>query len=45
MNMAANGVDNANNQLINNYNNAAAQKAQQAGAFLVRIWCDWWSVS
>lgn len=33
MNMAANGVDNANNQLINNYNNAAAQKAQQAGAF------------
>ena len=33
MNMAANGVDNANNQLINNYNNTAAQKAQQAGAF------------
>lgn len=33
MNMAANGVDNANNQLMNNYNNTAAQKAQQAGAF------------
>ena len=29
MNMAANGVDNANNQLINNYNNAAAQKAHK----------------
>lgn len=33
MNMAANGVTAANNQLMNNYNNTAAQKAQQAGAF------------
>ena len=33
MNMAAQGVDNANTQLMNNYNNTAAQKAQQAGAF------------
>lgn len=33
MNMAAQGIDNANNQLMNNYNNTAAQKAQQAGAF------------
>ena len=33
MNMSANGVNNANNQLMNNYNNTAAQKAQQAGSF------------
>jgi len=33
MNMAANGVNSANTQLMNNYNNTAAQKAQQAGAF------------
>lgn len=33
MNMSANGVNSANTQLMNNYNNTAAQKAQQAGAF------------
>jgi hypothetical protein len=33
MNNAFNGVNSANNQLINNYNNTAAQKAQQAGSF------------
>jgi hypothetical protein len=33
MNMAAQGVDSANNQLMNNYNNTAAQKAQEAGSF------------
>lgn len=32
MNLAAGEVTNANNQLMNNYNNAAAQKAAQAGA-------------
>lgn len=32
MNMAANEVTNANNTLMNNYNNTAAQKTQQAGA-------------
>ncbi len=32
MNMAANEVTNANNTLMNNYNNTAAQKAAQAGA-------------
>ena len=31
--MSANGVNSANTQLMNNYNNTAAQKAQQAGAF------------
>ena len=33
MNMSANDVNSANTQLMNNYNNTAAQKAQQAGAF------------
>ena len=33
MNNAFNGVNSANNQLMNNYNNTAAQKAQQAGSF------------
>lgn len=33
MNMSANGVNSANNQLMNNYNNKAAQKAQEAGQF------------
>ena len=37
MNMSANGVNSANTQLMNNYNNTAAQKAQQAGAFLGRL--------
>lgn len=32
MNNAFNGVNSANTQLMNNYNNTAAQKAQQAGA-------------
>jgi hypothetical protein len=33
MNNAFDGVNNANNQLMNNYNNKAAQKAQEAGGF------------
>ena len=33
MNMAAQGVDNANNQLMNNYNNAAAQKLNKQARF------------
>lgn len=33
MNNAFNGVNSANTQLMNNYNNTAAQKAQQAGSF------------
>ncbi|WP_297925908.1 hypothetical protein, partial [uncultured Agitococcus sp.] len=32
MNMSAQGVTQANNQLMNNYNNTAAQKKQQAGS-------------
>ena len=33
MNMSANGVNNANTQLMNNYHNAAAQKLNKQGVF------------
>ena len=37
MNMSANGVNSANTQLMNNYNNTAAQKLNKQ----VRFWCNW----